>query len=101
MDDPLIVTFDAALFAESAVKKAAYTLAATASVEIRREGTDWICSLRFLRPTPPAARAEAGESLRIEVLDQDLRERIASETAAVRNTILAVAFSRTGLQSDG
>lgn len=35
--------------------------------------------------------------LRNEVLDQVLRERIRAETADVRNLVLALAFSRTGL----
>jgi His-Xaa-Ser system protein HxsD len=35
--------------------------------------------------------------LRCEVLDQVLRERIRAETADVRNLVLALAFSRTGL----
>jgi His-Xaa-Ser system protein HxsD len=34
---------------------------------------------------------------RNEVLDQVLRERIRNETGDVRNLILALAFSRTGL----
>ena len=42
---------------------------------------------------------EAAErELRAEVLDQDLRASIARETEPVRNAILALAFSRTGLQ---
>lgn len=34
---------------------------------------------------------------RTEVLDQVLRERIRAETSDVRNLVLALAFSRTGL----
>jgi His-Xaa-Ser system protein HxsD len=36
-----------------------------------------------------------------EVLDQELRECIGSETDAVRNLLLAHAFSRTSLTDDG
>ena len=35
-----------------------------------------------------------------EVLDQVLRERIRNETKEVRNLILALAFSNTGLVRD-
>lgn len=35
-----------------------------------------------------------------ELLDQDLREKIASETEATRNLILAQAFSKTSLLGD-
>jgi hypothetical protein len=34
------------------------------------------------------------------VLDQDLRASIARETEPVRNAVLALAFSRTGLQEN-
>jgi His-Xaa-Ser system protein HxsD len=34
---------------------------------------------------------------RNEVLDQVLRERIRAETSDIRNLVLALAFSRTGL----
>lgn len=95
------VTFDASVFGPDAIKKAAYTIAAQASVDIRHVGTEWVCGLQFLKPALPALVDEIAESFRIEVLDQDLRERIAAETGDVRNSILAVAFSKTGLQGDG
>lgn len=37
-------------------------------------------------------------AFRNEVLDQDLRSIIAKETEAIRNAVLAFAFSKTGLQ---
>ncbi len=99
MDTPsAVVTFDASLFSEETIKKAAYTFAAAASVDIRRSGVEWVCAFRFLRPMKPEDIHETVESFRIEVLDQDLRERVAAETRETRNSILAVAFSRTGLQ---
>ena len=42
---------------------------------------------------------ETLKDFRNEVLDQSLRERIRNETAEVRNLILSLAFSNTGLAS--
>lgn len=95
------ITFSASLFDAAAIKKAAYTIAAQAAVDIRRVGDDWVCELLFSKPTPASVVEEIATSFRIEVLDQDLRERIAADTREVRNSILAVAFSKTGLQGDG
>lgn len=95
------VSFDASVFNTDTIKKAAYAIAAQAAVDIRRVGSEWECELHFLRPTPPALIQEAVASFRIEVLDQDLRASIAEETREVRNAILAVAFSKTGLQGGG
>jgi His-Xaa-Ser system protein HxsD len=54
-----------------------------------------------VHPADPDADVEQllGD-LRNEVLDQTLRERIRAETDDVRNLILALAFSKTGL-ADG
>lgn len=95
------VSFDASVYDADSIKKAAYTIAAQAAVDIRRVDSEWECELHFLRPTPPALMQEAVASFRIEVLDQDLRASIAEETREVRNAILAVAFSKTGLQGGG
>jgi DNA-binding FrmR family transcriptional regulator len=45
-----------------------------------------------------AAAEKAVRELQAEVLDQDLRATISRETEPMRNAILALAFSRTGLQ---
>ncbi len=41
------------------------------------------------------------ENFKKEVLDQDLREKIAKETEEVRNLILAHAFSKTSIIKNG
>lgn len=95
--DAITVTFDASVFSVLAVKKAAYVLSGVATAEIRFDGHTLTCELN------PSALGkfspeEIREKFRLEVLDQDLRERIAEETAPLRNAILAHAFSGTGLQ---
>ena len=90
--------FSSEVYSLDTVKKAAYRFSATCSFEFAVSGTDIVCNL-----IPNAAIAESETqalyaAFRNEVLDQDLRARIASETAPLRNAILALAFSKTGLQ---
>lgn len=93
------VVFDAAAYRLSAVKKAALkfgdrfhtlitivTTQNTNSIKVVLRAKSVVDSFEFL----------VGEFCN-EVLDQDLRERISEETEAVRNLILAHAFSRTSL----
>ena len=94
------VTFDTRVYALPAIKKAAYRFLRSFDTEITQEGDTWICTLKFAVPTSTDAVEGAERDLRAEVLDQDLRGSIARETEPVRNAILALAFSRTGLQEN-
>jgi His-Xaa-Ser system protein HxsD len=95
------VTFDARVYALPVIKKAAYRLLRSFDTEITQEGDTWICTLRFAGPPTSADALERAErELRAEALDQDLRASIARETEPVRNAVLALAFSRTGLQEN-
>jgi His-Xaa-Ser system protein HxsD len=85
-----------------ALKKAAYRVADRCSVIFGAIDGSSI-QLQFLC-SDGTAEAEVRDCVRAffdEALDQDLRERIAAETAPLRNLILAHAFSRTRLVSDG
>ena len=94
------VSFDSAAHSVDAVQRAAYRLSGRASFEIV-SGADAIA----VTVTPLSEDAKADgliAELRTEVLDQVLRERVRTETADVRNLVLALAFSRTGLvDADG
>jgi His-Xaa-Ser system protein HxsD len=92
------VTFDARVYALQVIKKAAYRFLRELDVAITQEGDSWVCTLTFASPASTDAIERAERELRAEVLDQDLRASIARETEPVRNAILALAFSRTGLQ---
>jgi len=81
-----------------AVKKAVYLLSSVAAAEIRVDGQTIHCDLHPHSALSDESAEELRSKLRLEVLDQDLRERIAEETAPLRNAILAHAFSGTGLQ---
>jgi len=92
------VSFDACVYALPVIKKAAYRFLKTFTTDIRQDGDAWECTLAFSSPMNDGAIEQACQALRAEVLDQDLRESVGRETEAVRNAVLALAFSRTGLQ---
>ena len=92
------VKFDARVYGLAAIKKAAYRYLKSFSTEIVQEGDAWVCTLTFPTAVDAKVAAHAEQELRTEVLDQDLRHSISRETEPLRNAILALAFSRTGLQ---
>jgi His-Xaa-Ser system protein HxsD len=94
----LRVNFDARVYALSAVKKAAYRFLKSFSTDITQDGDTWVCKLTFQTTADAETLERVEQELRAEVLDHDLRASIARETEPVRNAILAMAFSRTGLQ---
>ena len=96
----ITVTFPADLYSLAAVKKAAYRFMDRATVDIRptREGLE--CILQVAERFSATDLEAIVEDFKAEVLDQDLRESIAAETAPMRNAILAFAFSKTHLQSE-
>lgn len=91
-----VCTFDTAVYRLSAIKKAAYRLSGR-------------CIVNIELPDPRSAHVtlqchDASADLpkilvdfHREVTDQELREVVADETAAVRSLLLAQAFSQTSL----
>ena len=85
-----------------AVKKVAYRLAAQCTALLGNVTDSSVSvALTFPRPTSEADALEVVRVFFQELLDQELREQIAAETAPLRDLILAYAYSRTGLPSDG
>ncbi|HYV43306.1 MAG TPA: His-Xaa-Ser system protein HxsD [Myxococcaceae bacterium] len=94
------IELDTAVYRLNAIKKAAYRFGDRCHVEIGTvaEGRARV-TLRPKEPLVGDLEQLAGE-LRNEVLDQELREVVAQETEAVRNLILAQAFSKTSILDD-
>ena len=92
------LSIDLKAYRLSAVKKAGYRLAerCTAIVETV-EGTTARVALRFRANTSEASARETARLFYQELLDQELREEIAEETAPLRTLILAQAFSKADL----
>jgi His-Xaa-Ser system protein HxsD len=93
---PLLAEFDAAVYRLTAIKKAAYRFGDRCHVEIETAPGGRIRVTLRAKQSPDDPQCLLGE-FRNEVLDQDLREIVAEETEAVRNLLLAQAFSPTSL----
>lgn len=94
----LQIRFDARVYALPTIKKAAYRFLKSFTTDIVQEGDTWLCTLTFATSANEETVNKAERALKSEVLDQDLRATVAQETEVLRNTILALAFSRTDLQ---
>jgi His-Xaa-Ser system protein HxsD len=88
--------FDPAVYRLSAVKKAAYRYSRAYEIQIKQDMAGKICVT--LIPIPDAGECTlAIQQFPREVLDQELREIVAEETSAVRDVLLAQAFSEVNL----
>lgn len=94
------VDFDSEVFSVMAIKKAAYKYIDSFSADITIEDHEVRCVLNFTSPRSDESCARLVDDFKKEVLDQDLREKLKSETEAVRNLILAHTFSKTGIVSN-
>lgn len=96
----LTVIFDEKVMSLIAVKKAAHRHLRAFTTDISVLGGQIQCLLTFPSPISEEDRVRIGNEFKKEVLDQELREQLRVETTAVRNVILAHAFSKTGLTTD-
>jgi His-Xaa-Ser system protein HxsD len=94
-DGTQVVTFDSTIYRPNAIKKAAYKFGGLFYVLITQ--LDRATEVR-LKPKESCTSPDAlvGEFCN-EVLDQELRETVAEETAGIRDLLLAQAFSKTTL----
>lgn len=95
-----VLVFDSAVFDLDTVKRAVYRFSDQFAADISTDGSRIVCSLSFNASASLQAKTKAFNELRKEVLDQDLRKRVAAETAPLRNAILALAFSNSKLRRD-
>ncbi|ARP79751.1 His-Xaa-Ser system protein HxsD [Bordetella genomosp. 8] len=93
--------FDSRAFSLLAVQKACHRFSNVASFEVAIEESPSATTIS-VSVSPLVEKSAEGltyleRRLRNEVLDQQLREQIRSQTEGVRNLILSHAFSKTGL----
>lgn len=86
------ISFDRRVVRLDAVKKAAYRLSETATVQIRIDGEAIHCSVSAA-PGSAGLPEQLVHQFQSTVLDEDLREQIAERTAPLRTAILAMAFA--------
>lgn len=94
------VEFDTTIFSVDSIKKAAYRLSGPVSFDFKWSGENLRCDILSSGSLSAFDIQELTQRFRTEVLDQDLRQKIAKETTNSRNVILAHVFSKTGLQGD-
>jgi His-Xaa-Ser system protein HxsD len=92
------VSFPREAFDIEAIKRAAYRFSDRISVEFEIGERTIECTLHALTPPENGICETLSNEFRTEVLDQDLRIKVGAETESVRNLILSLAFSKTGLQ---
>ncbi|MBK8217591.1 MAG: His-Xaa-Ser system protein HxsD [Myxococcales bacterium] len=89
---------DTAVYRVAAVQKAAYKLAALATIHIAERGPEKLTlTFMFAEPKGEEAARSVGRRFLEELLDQELREAVRAQTEPLRMLVLAHAFSRTGL----
>jgi His-Xaa-Ser system protein HxsD len=95
----LRIRFPRVMFGDEALKRAAYAFMRRATVAFSVDGENTICSLE---PTTVSDvdLLNLERDFRREVIDQDLRVSTELATEPLRNAILGLAFSRTGLQNE-
>lgn len=89
---------DTTVYSLEAIKKSAYKFADRTTVVINKASdTSVSVDFNFVQPNAGPKPENVISDFCSELLDQDLREIIKRETGALRNAIIAHAFSRTAL----
>ncbi|MBO3276246.1 His-Xaa-Ser system protein HxsD [Pseudomonas schmalbachii] len=98
MNAPTVIEFDQRLYTADAVQSAAYRAMNALTVDIRVEGERLLCQLTPNDGIGSEAFSLAVQEFKKDALDYQLRQKLKTETESVRNLILSLAFSKTGLQ---
>jgi len=99
MHDALRLAFDRQFYSVEALQKAAYRAQNTLSVQFDTQETEFGCTLTPSLGVSDKEFAQGVEDFRKNALDYQMRARLSEETESVRNLILGIAFSQTGLQN--
>lgn len=94
------VVFDEQLYDAQVLQKAAYRSLNSLTVEITTGKGALCCALSSNIGVAEPAFLLAIQEFKKDVLDYQLRYRLAVETQPVKNLILGLAFSKTGLISE-
>ena len=98
MTEHMQITFDEKSYNVEAIQKAAYRSLNIFTVDISITDGKINCLLQPNIGTSAAGFAHGVEEFKKDVLDQQLRIKLKAETEPIRNLILGIAFSNTGLQ---
>jgi len=93
----VVLNFDQRLYDAEVIQKAAYRGQYAFTLNIQLQGEELVCTLLANITTLSETFANAVEDFKKDVLDYQLRKKLHDQTSAVRNVILGVAFSQSGL----
>ena len=97
MSDSLLVAYELSFYSAEAIQKAAYKGMNHFTFHLEVAGDKLLCKLNRNIKTSDEAFENAVEEFKKNVLDYQLREKIKTETEPLRNLVLSIAFSNTGL----
>ncbi|MFJ2681037.1 His-Xaa-Ser system protein HsxD [Pseudomonas sivasensis] len=100
MDFSHKLVFDERLYDALVLQKAAYRSINTLTVDITLDGGQFVCALSSNIGLDEQSFLSAVQEFKKDALDYQLRHRLAVETQPIKNLILGLAFSKTGLISE-
>jgi His-Xaa-Ser system protein HxsD len=95
------ISFDTRAVDLNSIKRTAYKFTDQCAIDLQVGKDEVICVVDFKNELSEKEFKNFSIEFRNDVLDEELRADIAAQTEAVRNLILAYAFSKTGLEDDG
>jgi His-Xaa-Ser system protein HxsD len=98
LSDTLV--FDERLYDAQVLQKAAYRSINSLTVDFTSTGGQFICALSSNIGVDEPSFLTAVQEFKKDVLDYQLRHRLNIETQPIKNLILGLAFSKTGLTSE-
>lgn len=93
--DQVSLSFQLSIFSLDTLKRAAIKFSSDCVFEFTASEAEAVLKVTFRHPMTEEKRSQFIDKIRIEILDQDLREKIAAESEVYRNLILANVFSKT------
>jgi His-Xaa-Ser system protein HxsD len=96
----ILVAFDRSTQTIGALREAAYRIIRHASCRIELIGDRYLCHLAFKGEGSAPRIEELHHRFLDLVTDENLREKVASETSGVRDVILALAFGALAVQRE-
>ena len=100
MDFSHKLVFDERLYDAQVLQKAAYRSINVLTVDITSDGKQFVCALSSNIGMDEQSFLSAVQEFKKDALDYQLRHRLAVETQPIKNLILGLAFSKTGLISE-
>jgi His-Xaa-Ser system protein HxsD len=94
------LAFDERLYDAQVLQKAAYRSINSLTVDITLSEGQFICVVSSNIGVDEPSFLSAVQEFRKDVLDYQLRHRLNAETQPIKNLILGLAFSKTGLISE-